>query len=672
MKRILSRNVIRRQENKKIYFRYSLMLNIFIMFFLFTNLLAQVDSTEILNDKIFQYLEDATEDKDDSQLYELFDELMSNPIDLNSANIKDLAILPFIPLTSAKKIIRFIKKKKGIKTFNELKKIKNIDPNVLILLKPFVKTTYQKPTGIQTGESTSMQIRSRLISDLQNKKGFIENKYQGNRIKSYQRLKANYDNIRIGGLIEKDAGEKSVVDFYSGFLQYKSHSFFNNFIVGDFALEFGQGLAVWSPYGFSKGSDATNSVSKRARDFIAYSSSDENNFFRGIASTLKFNSITLSSFYSQNKIDATLKGSNLISNLYFSGYHRTEKELLKKDNIAVTNYGASIKLDLSDNFDFSLLYFTSIFDKSFYFKNKFSLYGNNFSFISAAYNFYSDNISMSGEFSYNRTSVALINNIYLSLNKSLSFVTSVRSYPRNYFNIYSQGFGESNNTQNELGFYNGIKWKTVVGIFNVYYDIFKHPVSSFLSVQPSNGNDFLFFYKYKFQNGIQTDFKFKTETKEKDYSGSSRIITTNEIKSSYRFELNYKLTKNFYGKNRFEYVRFDFANIHENGFLTFQDLKFWGNYFSIIARIIFFKTDSYNSRIYEFENNHHGLLTNLPMYGNGFRWYFILNFRPIPQLKISARYSETYKPDVKSLGSGLGEIKGNLLNRFSLQVDLGL
>ncbi|MCP5062264.1 MAG: hypothetical protein GY936_07370, partial [Ignavibacteriae bacterium] len=93
---------------------------------------------------------------------------------------------------------------------------------------------------------------------------------------------------------------------------------------------------------------------------------------------------------------------------------------------------------------------------------------------------------------------------------------------------------------------------------------------------------------------------------------------------------------------------------------------------NFIGRIVFFDTESYNSRIYEFENNHRGLLTNIPMFGNGFRWYLIFNIQPIKQLKISARYSETYKPNIKSFSSGLSEIKGNVDNRFSLQVDFGL
>ena len=63
-------------------------------------------------------------------------------------------------------------------------------------------------------------------------------------------------------------------------------------------------------------------------------------------------------------------------------------------------------------------------------------------------------------------------------------------------------------------------------------------------------------------------------------------------------------------------------------------------------------------------------MPNLAMYGEGIRWYFIAKYKPIKFLSISAKYSETYKPDEKTLSSGDSEIIGNLDNRFSLQIDL--
>jgi hypothetical protein len=113
------------------------------------------------------------------------------------------------------------------------------------------------------------------------------------------------------------------------------------------------------------------------------------------------------------------------------------------------------------------------------------------------------------------------------------------------------------------------------------------------------------------------------------------------------------------------------AQVKEDGFLMFQDIRYIPQkYFILYGRIIFFQTDSFNSAIYEFENDLLGVMPNLALYGKGMRMYFIIKYRALNFLSISAKYSETYKPDETSLSSGDNEIIGNLDNRFSLQIDL--
>ena len=111
----------------------------------------------------------------------------------------------------------------------------------------------------------------------------------------------------------------------------------------------------------------------------------------------------------------------------------------------------------------------------------------------------------------------------------------------------------------------------------------------------------------------------------------------------------------------------------EKGYLAFQDIN-WTLFknTNVKGRIIFFNTDSYNSRIYEFENDLRGILFNPALYGNGMRWYLIAQYRLFNLFNISLKYSETYKPLILSLGSGNNEILGGLDNKVSLQIDAQL
>ena len=109
------------------------------------------------------------------------------------------------------------------------------------------------------------------------------------------------NNFQLGVLTDKDAGEKNLNEFTSAHFFVKDLGHLKNLAIGDYYLEFGQGLALWNAYGFSKGADAVYPVKKSERKIVPYTSSSENNFLRGAAGTIDFNPVTISLFYSRNK-----------------------------------------------------------------------------------------------------------------------------------------------------------------------------------------------------------------------------------------------------------------------------------------------------------------------------------------------------------------------------------
>ncbi len=317
-----------------------------------------------------------------------------------------------------------------------------------------------------------------------------------------------------------------------------------------------------------------------------------------------------------------------------------------------------------------LLHFVSTFDKSFTYKNQNNLSGDNFSFSSISYKLFLNKASLTGELSYNNYSFAAVSNLNFSLNEKIELLVSYRNYSPSYFNLYANGFGEYSNTQNEIGYYLGTKIRTIYGTFNFYYDIFKSPNKSFKSDFPASGNDFLINYNTRIFKNTTINLKIKREEKEVTVSDQLTQIVVNAVKSNYKFELKYTMNKLFYGKTRFELVEHTLHGTTEIGFLTYQELKYKiKNLISISARIIIFETDSYNSRLYEFENDLRGVMTNIPMFGEGLRWYLLINYQPIKPLNLYIKYSETYKPNLKTLSSGNSEIIGNVDNRISFQID---
>ncbi len=659
-----------------------------ILFFFSSPLFSQTDTNYIkAEDVLDELVEESQEDEVSSDLYDILENLMQNPVDLNTAGVSELQKIPFVDFSAAEQIINHRNKYGLFFSVNELYSIREIPADLTKKIIPFVNvsapivsTPGEKEEDLFESLSSSSKIyfRNRVTNDLQTRKGFLENKFEGSEIDMYNRLMVKYDkNYQFGILTEKDAGEKEFNEFTSAHLFAKDLGYIKNLVLGDYYLEFGQGLALWNAYGFSKGADAVYPVKKSERKIIPYTSASENNFFRGAAGTFDYAPFSVSVFYSKNKFDANLdETTGEILSTPLDGLHRTESEIQKRKTAEETTFGGRIDFAKEDLFRVGVLHYRSKFDHPFQPSTVFDISGDEFNYTSAAYDLYIENINLFGEAVYNGTSVASINNIQISLSSNLQFVSSIRSYPANFINIHGFSFGErSGAAQNEFGIYNGLKWRLPFGTLNLYYDQFKFPNASFDNPLPTDGNEFFAEFISKPFTKVETRVRYKKERKELNYKIYDENLIAERNRENIRGEIIYEISKSLRWKSRFEYNIYSVKNVEfdEDGFLFFQDLRYVPtSNLNIYGRIIFFRTDSFNSALYEYENDLTGVLTNRAMFGEGIRWYFILRYKILPYLVLSCKYSETYKPKEKTLSSGDSEINGNLDNRINFQVDLNL
>lgn len=648
---------------------------------------AQLDSTSIITEDVLdKILIEPEEETDNNELVDVFEDLIRNPIDINTADIFELSKLPNMDQQSAEMIIEHRNKFGYFFSPTELYSIRELDKQLILSILPFIITSRPKEKVEQYQEVVSnsesfltkskFNLRSRYSNDIQNRDGFTSGKYVGSKLKSYNRLLYNYDkNYQAGLLTEKDPGELSYTDFTSFHLQIKDVGLLKTFIAGDYVLEFGQGLALWSPFGFSKGADAIFPIKKTARYLRPYTSAAEYRFFRGAAASLLIDDFILTAFYSNNTFDATIDSlTGDITSVGQTGFHRFASELNKKGAAQSKLIGGVLDYKFLSKMNVGVIYYNASYNKNFESSSIYDLSGDNFNYLSAYYDFNFSKINLFGEVSYDGTSVASINGIKFSADRDFIFTSTVRSYPRNYNNLYGFGFSErSGKINNEVGIYSGFKWKLPFGIINLYYDIFKFPYRTNENSLSSEGDEFLFDLISKPFIKFEARFRYKYENKE-----ITELVNFNEniirrLKQIVRTEFVYDLSKVLRLKSRFEYNHFFIkdAGIKENGFLIFQDIRYSANKnLNLYGRIIFFQTDSFSSAIYEFENDLLGVMPNLAMYGTGIRWYLIAKYKPLQFLSISAKYSETYKPDETFLSSGDNKINGNVDNRITLQIDL--
>jgi hypothetical protein len=645
------------------------------------NIYSQVD-TLINRDDLQNLLEDTSEGQDESYSYDILEYLSQNPIQLNSASINDLTKIPFLNLTSATAIIKHRNLLGGIYNVDQLRFIEGVSFETIEKILPFIKLGDEQPLSFSEIfenklSMINLNFRSRGIYDLQTEEAFKNGKFPNSRMKLYNRLIIDHSNkFRIGALIEKDPGEKKINDFTTFHFQLKDLDYIKNIVIGDYIFEFGQGLAMWSRYAFSKSTEAVEVLPRNARGLIPYLSSDENQFLRGISLVTSLNDFTLSTFFSSRYLDASVDSTtNLITALRIDGLHRTQNEIQKKHIVNEKLFGASLEYSFKDLGSIGFLYYHSSFSNNFQHDNILDPTGNQFNYFSTSYNLAYDRINLTGETAFTKNSFATLNTAEIDVDKNFAILFSYRNYEKDYWNIHSNGFGERDFAQNETGFYTGARLKTMYGTFNFYFDQFKFLYVSDRFPFPAKGNDFLIYYTFKPVKNSELRIRYKNEKKETPIVQNDVYSLTGNRTQNIRGEFLFSPIKNLQLRSRIDFVTVTptYPKTKDEGYLIFQDVKFQPiNNLSVSARVIFFKTDSYNSRVYEFENDLVGVMTNPALYGDGMRWYLLTKYQTNFGLSISIKYSELYKPNEIYLGSGDSQILGNLDNRISMQLDYRL
>lgn len=661
-----------------------------------TTYLNQNQSQEIL-------LENILDETEDSKLLDYLESLKSSPLDLNSVTQEEIESIPFINSIIAKNIIQYRTQNNGFRYKKELLKVEGITDDLYNLVKvyfvvrrakeDFVVTDYgtieSDRSRIRTGvfENLSINFRSRFQQDLQTKAGYLNGNYPGSKSKVYNRLNGVYDynRFRIEGnlVMEKDPGETTLTDFVSGFVELRTNKFLKQLVVGDYSLNFGQGIGMWTSLGFSKGIETVNTIKKHSIGIDSYSSVNESQFFRGTATRLNYNNFDFYAFFSSNYYDATYDTIlNTISSFYFDGYHRTISEKSRANTVKENLFGGRI-LYFTDEVKLGFTYWSSNFSKNISPDTSKGLYLFNGSYAQMAsfdYDVVFKNFNLFGEVARSHQGVyAGISSLQFSFSKLMDAIVTYRYYPEDFVPVHSFGFGEMNgNTQNETGIYTGISIYPLKGlVLNAYYDQFKFPYRSYFVPVPISGNDVLANVDWKIFKYFRLSVKYKNENKEDVITiqdefnrAIKKIVTRNQTNLRIGFEY---LMDNIRLKSRYEYVFVNYSQFEpaNKGYLFFTDVNFkLLKGLTLSSRLIFFETDTYDSRIYEYEEDIKGVMSNIGLYGKGRRWYLLVRYKPFNFLEGAFKYSETYLDGVKTIGSGNEMIFSDINNRFNFSLEL--
>lgn len=643
----------------------------YICLFVISNLIFPISVFPQLTETEIEQIYESSEDFEYSEEQIDYIELTKlNKINLLYASIDDLTKFPFFDLNTSFRIIEFVRKNPKSSIEQLSKELSLIGEQIVIL----ENCTYIEELPII--EKFSFLFRSRYKTTDNPIYGFEKSKFIGDKTDLSTRMKLNINNFGANLVIDKDAGERSLLEYYSGNIGYNDKKNFN-VILGDFEYQLGMGNVLWQSFGDRKGINNIAPAVKFKQLSKPYLFTLDYLRFRGISVDylLDFSdfSVKVGGFYSSIKKPATYDSTkNIITSIYTSGLYRTQTEINKIDRIKEVSFSGNFSLSLR-NFSigsgfFQLNYDRHIQTSSSKFPNSNNnLYKTFFAIYTQEQFSVSSELSLD-EFNYHGFSLGSIYN----LNQS-KIAVHFRSFDKYFRSPYGTMFGEFSYPANEYGLY--------IGFYSLLLKHFK--ITSFIDLFKSYGptntidkqiNGFTIFnqFDYRIKDKLKGSTRFLAENKtnSKKISGKDNIFQ--EFDFLIRQEVIYSIKKSLNIRIRSEISLIDNSGVvpNEFGYATFVDISYDYDNFKFGSRLSLFTTDSYNSAIWQYEYFMQGYMYSFPAYLDGSRYVIYSKISLFNNFTLNLVYNYTHKNNIKSMGSGNDEILRNYSNNLFLQLNV--
>ncbi len=661
----------------------------------------QVNTQQLFAEIIEEMSAKSENDIDFTPIIEDLTNLLDNPININQCSLDDLSKLVFLSDFQVKGLWDYIREKGPILSIYELQMVYGFEKDDVERLAPFI--TLERPVDENSLKSLIAnghhEISTKVGAVIEQQDGYRNSdntsasRYLGNKYSTYIRYSfQSKDKLEWGIIADKDAGEEFLkgsnsrgFDYFSGYVAISYMGLIKKLVVGDFDAEFGQGLTFWSSISAGKSSDPLG-IRKRTRGLRKHSSTNENNFLRGVGVTIPISKIDLTVFGSYKKVDASL-GDSLIdgdpfyTSMPITGLHRTPNEIANKDLISEMIAGGNIMFrgkKIKAGLTLSHVKIEGNFrvDSSLYKLFEPSMNGR--TNVGLNLDGFLRNHHLFGEAAIEPASKehALLAGGLFKLSSLVDFSLLVRSYSRGYTNQYTSAFAEGSGPYNENGVMTGLSVLPAKGLkLSGYIDIFSFPWLKYRVDAPSTGYEYLIQADYKIAPMLTSQIRYRIKNSEQNFVSSySKVdIVIPQQTQSARLQLIYTPDKLFRFKSRVDLSSYGYDSTQtEHGYAFSQDIEYDHPHipFSIACRFAIFDTDSWNTRIYCYESDIPYSYSIPAYYSKGTRVYLMLKYSPSRSIDCWVRWSQTYYSDLKEIGQGLDMVSGNKKSDIRVMIKL--
>jgi hypothetical protein len=616
---------------------------------------------------------------------------------LNFCSVEELLALPYLDVFSVNNIRQHIENTGSILSEKELHTIKGLDSTIVEkLLHDFnlkARKTKEEISWSSIINYSRQQIILRAITNFEKRQAYLKPPENGGYLGSSEDYLIRYKirfrhTLQAAFILQKDAGEAWQnnaqalgFDYFSGHLALRNYGHIEELIIGDFNAEFGQGLALWSSLTLGRSYSAVD-IKRYGRGLTPYAGSNENRFYRGVATSLKWDWLKLDLFFSHKKIDALiaqLGDSSFTETLGGNGLYRSESEMAKKDKNTLTSVGGRFEfggksIDLGLNYRFESLGIPLARASRLYQLKNFS--GQELQNFSLDWNYIYRKFNVFGEVAFdNEKDINFAWGLQSILLDNLRFSYHYRRNGLNYQSLWNAPFSKKG-IAGEQGHYLGLEWQINQKLqYQVFYDQYQFHWLIYGESSPSEGfdlqNNFIYQLAYKKEVNLRVNYQQNKSA----INLNNKLVDGLNEQFSFRFKLEDHRKRLIETKTIVQIKSIKEALAPSQlGYMIAQDFshQIFDNSLKLSYRIAFINSPSFASRLYSYERDLYLSFSIPAYYGEGFRFFLLADWKISDFIKIQAKYGLSYFHEAESISSGANEIKGPIRSNLRAQVILKL
>ena len=447
----------------------------------------------------------------------------------------------------------------------------------------------------------------------------------------------NRFSFKISG--EKDPGEQFFkgeqrygFDFYSASVCIQDIGIVKKAVLGDYRLNFGQGLALGTSLLSGKGGGAGN-VRRFSTGIRAVAPTSEGDFLRGTAVTL-----------SNSRAEGTLfAGRTFGSTDNCLGANITYRHALFKIGARIVGYSHSDTCGTSAE-KWRRLWQPTGFN------------------VAADYHAILFKQLLFGEIGVNQNgAVGVLQALITSPIPTLKIAIIFRHYDKHYTNSLGHAFGTNSKNAGETGIYLTGDYVLSRRItLNLYADYYRLTILTYRTDAPVQGLDMGLSGEINLTRSSVLNVKYSFRSKPEN---SPESVYYKQIQEHHKHKIRLIWSNSPIAalklKTELDWIlnRYPMSQTRRSGILLYQDiiLNFPKPSISLHTRFAYFDTDSYDERLYAYENDVYYAFSIGSYYYKGIRGYLLLRYK-YKWISLWLRVAQTYYIDRQVISSGLTQI----------------